>query len=344
MTTAIRRGAIRCGAAAALFGASTPIAVRIAADTTAPILAGLLYIGAALAVAPLVRRGDVDRRQLRAAGRPLGIAVLAGGFLGPLLLAAGLARVPAATASLLLNGELVATAVLAAVLFNEHIGPRVATGTVLVTGGGVLLAVDGSPQLRWGAVLISAACLCWALDNCVTAALDEVGPRTITLVKGVVAGSTNLLLGLALGGSLPDGGTVALALVAGGLGYGTSITLWVAGARDLGAARGQLVFSTAPFVGVAISWLILSEPVRGIEVTALGLGAAGVTLVVGSAHSHRHDHVPLEHTHRHEHDEHHDHHRCGDDVGEPHEHRHRHAPLAHAHPHVPDLHHHHGHG
>jgi hypothetical protein len=39
-------------------------------------------------------------------------------------------------------------------------------------------------------------------------------------------------------------GAALVALVIGGFGYGVSITLWVAGARDLGAARGQLVFAT----------------------------------------------------------------------------------------------------
>ena len=104
-----RLGIARCGIAAVLFGATTPIASRVADDTTAPILAGLLYLGAAIAVLPFVRRRQVDRMALRRGGRRLAVAVLAGGLVGPLLLAAGLSHTPAATASLLLNLELVAT-------------------------------------------------------------------------------------------------------------------------------------------------------------------------------------------------------------------------------------------
>jgi drug/metabolite transporter (DMT)-like permease len=336
-----RRGMIRCAAAAALFGASTPLASRLADDTTAPVLAGLLYVGAAVAVAPFVRRHTIDRDAWRRGGRRLAVAVGAGGLLGPLLLTAGLSRTPAATASLLLNLELVATTVLAAVLFHEHIGRRVGTGTLGVVAAGAVLAWNGSPEPRLGALLIAGACVCWGLDNCVTADLDEIAPEHITLAKGVIAGGTNLLIGVVLGASMPSAGVLIGALVVGALGYGTSITLWVAGARDLGAARGQLVFASAPFVGVAVAWVALGDPIRLAEVLALSLAAFGVSQVLGSHHLHEHRHDAVEHDHEHAHDDgHHDH-----DHDQPvrHTHRHRHEPVRHVHPHVPDLHHRHAH-
>lgn len=335
-------GIVRCAAAAALFGATTPVASRIAGETSAPLLAGLLYLGAAIAVAPLARGKRLEPGAARRNVRPLGIAVVAGGFLGPLLLAAGLARTPAATASLLLNLELVATTVLAAVFFGEHLGRRVFTGTVLVTLAGAALAWSGAPELRLGALFVAGACVCWGLDNCVTAALDSIAPEHITLAKGAIAGTTNLVIGLALGGSLPSGPDTMLALVAGGLGYGLSITLWVAGARDLGAARGQLVFSTAPFIGVVVAWVGLGDAVRRVEVLALFVAAAGVLRVLRSDHDHTHEHERIVHDHEHVHDEHHRHH--DEPVVPRHSHQHLHEPLLHAHPHVPDLHHRHGHG
>lgn len=335
-------GILRCAAAAVLFGATTPIASRIAGETSAPILAGLLYLGAAIAVVPLARGKRLARGAARRNLRPLVTAVVAGGFLGPLLLAAGLARTPAATASLLLNLELVATTVLAALFFGEHLGRRLLTGTILVTSAGLALAWSGAPELRVGALLVAAACVCWGLDNCVTAALDTIAPEHITLAKGAIAGTTNLVLGFALGGSLPSGSDTLLALVAGGFGYGLSITLWVAGARDLGAARGQLVFSTAPFIGVLVAWVGLGDSIRGVEVLALVVAAAGVLWVLRSAHDHTHEHDRVVHTHEHLHDEHHRHH--DEPVVLRHSHQHHHEALVHAHPHVPDLHHRHPHG
>jgi drug/metabolite transporter (DMT)-like permease len=344
-TDAYRRGLLRCGAAAVLFGATAPIASRLADDTTAPALAGLLYLGAAVAVLPFALRKPVDVAAARIGLGRLGIAVLVGGFLGPLLFAAGLSRTPAATASLLLNLELVATIVLAALLFHEHIGRRVDVGTAFVVAAGVVLVWTDSPELRLGALLIVGACICWGLDNCVTADLDQIAPEHVTLAKGVIAGGTNFVLGVALGAAIPSLGVVVGALLVGAFGYGASITLWVTGARDLGAARGQLVFATAPFIGVLVAWAVLGDPVRSAEVISVVLAAVGVSRVVGSGHLHKHHHQPLEHDHEHTHDDgHHRHtHRAGLDTAGRHTHRHRHDELVHAHPHVPDLHHRHEH-
>jgi drug/metabolite transporter (DMT)-like permease len=240
----------------------------------------------------------------------------------------------------------VATTVLAAVLFHEHIGRRVGTGTIAVVAAGVALVWTDSPEPRLGALLIVGACVCWGLDNCVTAELDEIAPEHITVVKGVIAGGTNLVLGIALGASMPSTGVVLAALAVGALGYGASITLWVAGARDIGAARGQLVFAAAPFVGVLVAWVALGDQVRAAELVALGLAGFGVSRVLGSHHLHEHRHDAIEHDHEHVHDDgHHDHSldTTTTALSERHTHRHGHKPLRHAHPHVPDLHHRHVH-
>ena len=212
-----------------------------------------------------------------------------------------------------------------------------------MVAGGVVLGWSGDPQFRWGAVLIAGACLCWAFDNSITAALDQIAPAHITLVKGLIAGSVNLVIGL-VASDAPAWGPVLWALVVGSFGYGASITLWVTGARDLGAARGQLVFATAPFVGAVVAWAVLFDPITIRELIAFGVGVTGVAFVIRSGHEHEHVHDPLthEHEHDHDHDEHHRHH--GEVDPGRHSHPHDHEPLVHAHPHVPDLHHRHAHG
>jgi drug/metabolite transporter (DMT)-like permease len=334
----------RCAAAAVLFGATTPLASRLAEETSAPILAGLLYLGAALAVAPVIGRRSVEVTEVRRSASRLAIAVVAGGLVGPLLLTSGLSRTPAATSSLLLNTELIATTLLAFLVFGEHLGRRVVGGTALVVAAGALLAWEGAPELRLGALLIVGACVCWGLDNCVTAELDAIPPEHITFAKGAVAGTTNVLIGLAAGASIPGGWTLLGALAVGSVGYGLSITLWVAGARELGAARGQLVFATAPFVGVLVAWTVLGDAVRDVELAALALASVGVLGVLGSGHEHPHTHLAIDHDQEHEHDVHHAHDHPGTvRVGIRHAHPHHHDPVVHAHPHVPDLHHRHEH-
>jgi drug/metabolite transporter (DMT)-like permease len=337
-----KAGIARCGVAAVLFGISAPAASRLAGDLNAFLLAGLLYLGAALAVLPVAGRARPTRRTVRAELPRLVPAVVLGGAVGPVLLAAGLARAPAPTASLLLNLELVFTTILAGWVFREHIGAAVAGGTALVFLGTATLGWSGSPQLRWGVVFVAGACLCWAVDNCVTAVLTGLTASQITLVKGLTAGSVNTGIGL-LAGSSPDSTDVLAALVIGAFGYGVSITLWVAGARELGAARGQLVFATAPFVGAVVAWTVWDDAVELRQLVAFAFAGAGVAMVLRSSHEHRHVHAATSHGHDHTDDEHHRH-RHDPGVGSNrHRHVHDHEAVTHHHRHVPDVHHRHGH-
>lgn len=337
----MKRGIWRCGAAAVLFGVSAPAASRLTGDVDAFALAGLLYLGAALAVVPFALRPPPTRASLRGSMPNLGLAVVLGGAVGPVFLAFGLARVPAATSSLLLNLELVFTTLIAGLVFREHLGRNVVVGTAFVVAGSAALGWSGDPDFRWGAALIAAACLCWAVDNNATATIDRISPSQITLVKGVIAGTTNLVIGLSTSAA-PALGPALWALLIGAIGYGASITLWVAGARDLGAARGQLVFATAPFIGALVAWTVLDELITGRELLAFAAAACGVAFVMGSNHDHDHHHEVLEHDHEHEHDEHHRHSHEAVVAGR-HHHPHLHEPVIHRHPHLPDLHHRHGH-
>lgn len=333
-----------CFLSALFFGASAPFASLLAHRMDGFLLAGLLYVGAALAMAPFAVSDRPTKRQWKASAPRLAGAVIFGGAVGPVLLALGLAHVTAGTASLLLNLELVFTTFVAGLVFREYIGLRVMVGTGLVMLGSVLLTWTGEANVRWGVLLIAGACLAWAVDNAVTAALDHLSAAMITTVKGTIAGGINCLIGIARSDALPNLPEVLAALAVGAVGYGVSMTLWVQGARTVGAARGQLIFSTAPFLGALVAWVGFWETPTLLEATAAAVAAAGVGFVVGSGHDHDHTHHEMTHTHTHTHDDHHDH-----DHPEPvlagvaHSHEHTHPPMRHRHHHMPDLHHRHSH-
>ena len=328
-------GVRNCALAALLFGASTPAASVIAQDMTPLALAGLLYLGAALAMCPWWIVSRPAPGALRRDGRLLTLAIVAGGAIGPVLLSAGLVDTPAATASLLLNVELVATMVLAFTLFREHLGRNMVLAAGLVSMAGVLLVWEPGAAVDVHALLIVGACICWGLDNSVTSRIDQISPQHVTFLKGFVAGTVNTCLAVVLTGfGDVTAWSVIGALVIGALGYGASITLWVRGAQQLGAARGQVIFATAPFVGALIAWTVLADPVEPVQVLATLVAALGVALSLRSAHVHMHRHDHMVHAHEHDHD---------DGFTGRHSHAHEHAALAHAHPHVPDLHHRHDH-
>jgi drug/metabolite transporter (DMT)-like permease len=335
---------------AALFGASTPFA-KILLDSVDPrMIAGLLYAGAGIGLLTfhLSRAAmslPVAEAPLRPSDMPwLGLVVLTGGVAGPLLLMFGLARTDAASASLLLNLEGLATMAIAWLAFRENVDRRLLLGAFAILAGAVLLSWQGAASVDSGALLIAGACLCWGIDNNLTRKLSSADPIQIAMVKGLVAGVVNLALGFAGGVHLPPVATILTAGAVGFLGYGVSLALFVLGLRHLGVARTGAYFSLAPFIGAVLAIVMLNEPISARLLIAGSLMGLGLWLHLSERHDHEHTHEAMVHEHRHRHDEHHQHeHHPGISPGEPHTHWHEHAPLTHRHPHYPDLHHRHVH-
>ncbi len=344
-----RRGVWLALLAAALFGASTPLAKALLTENSPQLLAGLLYLGSGtgLFVVWLIRRGGPQEASLSRNDLPwLAGAVTFGGVIGPLLLMYGLLRTPASSASLLLNLEAVFTSVIAWQLFREHVPFRIAVGMLAIVAGGALLSWQG--QVRWGTtsgpLTIAAACLCWAIDNNLTQKVSAADPVQIAQLKGLVAGVVNTSLAFSLGARLPAPLPVTGALLVGFLGYGLSLVCFVLALRQLGTARTGAYFSLAPFIGAALSLILYREQLTWPFLSAVALMALGLWLHLTEQHEHWHEHEVLEHSHAHVHDEHHRHeHSPENPPEEPHIHVHRHERLRHAHPHYPDIHHRHPH-
>ncbi|HTT04215.1 MAG TPA: EamA family transporter [Steroidobacteraceae bacterium] len=337
---------------AALFGASTPLAkMLLGQGVDAWLLAGLLYLASGLGLAlvfvgrRIVGRG-ANEAPLRGADLPvLALVVLFGGILGPLLLMQGLAHMQAAPAALLLNLESLFTLIIAWTVFHEYVDLRllIGAGTILI-GAALLSWPQGGARVGYAALMVAAACLCWALDNNLTRKLSGADPVQIACLKGLVAGSINLGIARLGGEPMPHAVTLSLVAIVGFLGYGASLVLFVLALRHLGTARTGAYYATAPFIGALLAVLLLHDPLSVRLLIAGALMAVGVYLHLTEGHVHEHMHEALVHEHRHSHDEMHDHaHGPDDPEGEPHSHPHEHAPLVHSHPHYPDLHHRHRH-
>ena len=336
-------------ASAVLFGASAPFAKLLLGSSDPQLLAGLLYLGAGIGLAigqagRWVLGAGASEAPLRRADLPwLSAVVVFGGVIGPPLLMLGLARTSAASGSLLLNLEGLATMAIAWVVFRENVDRRLLLGAASILAGAVVLSWQGQGlRIDEGGLLIAAACLAWGIDNNLTRKVSSADPVVIALIKGLVAGSVNLTLALLFGARLPSFGTISAAFVVGFFGVGVSLVLFVLALRHLGSARTGAYFSLAPFLGAVIAIVLLSEPVTAQLVVAGALMAIGLWLHLTERHTHEHTHA-IEHEHRHLHDEHHQHVHEGAGT-EAHTHWHRHDGLRHEHVHCPDLHHRHEHG
>jgi drug/metabolite transporter (DMT)-like permease len=337
-------------AAAGLFGASTPLAKMLVGDVSPVLLGGLLYLGSGvgLCLFRILRDKGWKPSGMQSGEWPwlLG-AILFGGVLGPVALMFGLQQVSGSAASLMLNLESVLTAVLAWVVFKENADKRIVLGMVaIVAGGGVLSWQPGNAVAPSFASLgaIAVACLCWAIDNNLTRKVSASDAVFIAGSKGLLAGVVNCSIALTLGAGLPGPQATLLAMMVGLLGYGVSLVFFVMALRGLGTARTGAYFSTAPFIGSAVSLLLLGETATTSFWIACALMSLGVWLHLTETHEHEHIHQPLEHSHPHTHDDHHQHqHDVDVDINEPHVHWHRHEAMSHKHPHYPDIHHQHSH-
>ncbi len=336
--------------AAALFGSVAPVAKTLLSGIAPVTLAGLFYLGAGLGLGILrmglsthisceaaVSRGDLPW---------IIVMILSGGVVGPILLMFGLSAIPAGTASLLLNGELVMTALIAWLFFHEPLNRRMTLAILTILVASIVLTVDPAAPFGYApaALLIVAACFCWGIDNNATGRISGKDPAALVIIKGLGAAAVSFLIAIMAAEPLPPLSLVPGALIAGMLGYGCSILFFVRAIRILGAARTGSLFAAAPFIGVVVSFLVLGEVPGLPEYLAIVLMASGAWLIVTERHGHLHVHAVQVHDHRHTHpDSHHDHEHPGMKTSIDHAHPHQHEACTHEHPHTPDLHHCHEH-
>src|SRR5262249_6766846 len=159
-------------------------------------------------------------------------AIVFGGILAPVLLLAALRLTLAGSVSLLLNLELVATAVLGVVFFRESLGRLGWLGVTGVVSAGVLIASDSGWPRVWAAALTAGACLCWGAANNLTALIDGMTPARSTFWKGLLAGIVNTALGGVTSHFSATVTVLAAALAVGVLSYGVSIMLHTRAAQE----------------------------------------------------------------------------------------------------------------
>ena len=273
-------------AAAALYAISTPFSKILLEGVSPTMMASLLYLGAGigLLLVSCSRRivgresgeAPLDRSDL-----PYTVAMIVLDIAAPILLMTGLTMTSSATTSLLNNFEIVATTVIALVIFRENVSKTLWTAILLVTVSSILLSVDDLSGfvLSPGALLVLGACFCWGLENNCTRRLSEKDPIQITTVKGIFSGLGSLAVALYLGNPIPGIALVCITLVLGFLSYGLSISSYIRAQRDLGASRVSAYYSLAPFIGVAIAFVLFRESVGWSFWVALVLMIAGTALV-----------------------------------------------------------------
>ena len=295
-----RRAVLLALAAATLYALSVPFSKLLLTRFPPVLLAALLYLGAGIGMSA------ADAAQARFGGRGAGLTraeapYLAGMLLldalAPVLMMLGLRSADAAGASLLSNFEIVATALFAALLFREKISRRLWLSVGLIALSCLLLSFQGGGGLRFspGSLLVLLSSLCWGLENNCSRKLSGGNAARIAAIKGLFSGGCALLLSRLTGEAFPGWTDVPRALLLGFAAYGLSVFCYVRAQRVLGAARTSAYYASAPFLGAALSLLVLRETLTRAFFPALLLMAAGTALTAEDTfllrHSHTHTHT-----------------------------------------------------
>ena len=274
--------------AAALYALNSPFSKLLLDYMPSTLMAGFLYIGAGLGmgVIALARKVSGKSRieeKITKSDLPYTAAMIALDIAAPIFLLLGLSHTTAANASLLNNFEIVATAVIALMIFKEKISPRLWVGILFVTASCVILSFEDLSSIRFsvGSLFILLACVCWGVENNCTRRLSSKDPLEIVLLKGIFSGIGSVVIGLCLGERITLLWSVFAVLAVGFVAYGLSIFFYVYAQRLLGAARTSAYYAVAPFIGAFLSLMILREAPYYTFFIALGLMAVGAWLCSG---------------------------------------------------------------
>ena len=272
--------------AAALYALNTPASKLLLQHVSPSMMAALLYLGAGLGMLAmgLIRNAagkPPAEQKLSRKDAPYVIGMIVLDILAPIFLMIGISRTTAENASLLNNFEIVATSLIALLVFKEKISRRLWIAIGLIVLSSALLTVEDAASLQFslGSVFVLLACCCWGMENNCTRMLSQSDPQEIVIVKGLGSGSGALIVALLTGESFPAWGYVPFALMLGFVAYGLSIYFYVYAQRYLGAARTSAYYAVAPFIGVLLSLVIFREWPGWLFFAALMVMIAATVLV-----------------------------------------------------------------
>lgn len=262
----IKKGITFAILAAALYAINAPFS-KILLDFMPPaLMAGFLYIGAGIGMVFIgvirkIQKTETKELKLTKTELPYTIAMIVLDIAAPICLLFGLSTTAAANAALLNNFEIVATALIALVVFKEKISARLWFGILFVTlSCGILSFEDmSSLQFSFGSLFVLLAAICWGFENNCTRKISSKDPLQIVLLKGIFSGIGSIIIGLCIGERIKMLWSIPAVLAVGFVAYGLSIYFYVYAQRLLGAARTSAYYAVAPFIAAVLSLVIFRE-------------------------------------------------------------------------------------
>lgn len=272
-------------AAAVFYALNVPCSKLLLNKISPTFMAAFLYLGAGVGVGTMYlfhhkKEQPTDRIERKDIPYTVGMVLL--DIIAPILLMLGVKLGTSANASLLGNFEIVATTIIALLIFKEKVSKKLWTAIGLITLSSIILSFSGEGSFTFsvGSLLVLGATVCWGLENNCTRSISEKSTYQIVTIKGFGSGTGSFIVAVIIGEDFPDIIYILPALLLGFIAYGLSIFTYIRAQKMLGAAKTSAYYAVAPFIGAFLSFLFLHESLTSAYTIALTVMIIGTFFVV----------------------------------------------------------------
>ncbi|TVP41808.1 DMT family transporter [Candidatus Nitrosocosmicus arcticus] len=275
---------------AILFGSITTIAKPLLLTNITPLtLSSLTYLIAgifAFFIFAIKKENKTTTKPSRKDYWFLFLIGIIGAALAPFLYFSGLQMTSASNTSILTNGEIIFTVLIALLFFKEKLSKIGYFGIVVSIIGIMLLSLEFKDyfyvNFNLGDILIVLSTLLWGLDNNLSKVVSKRIPSSITIVmvKSLIGGSILLLISTLLNESMKiDIMNIPYLLLLGVGGFGVSLYFFLKALRILGTLKSIMIFSSSSIFSLFFSFVFLKEVIGVPDVFAMLLMIFGIYLV-----------------------------------------------------------------
>lgn len=292
-------------AAALFYAINIPCSKLLLEKIDPTFMASFLYLGAGIGVGTMYLfhyKSEKPEERLSRKDLPYTLGMIVLDIIAPILLMIGISIGTSSNATLLGNFEIVATTVIALLLFKEKVSKKLWLAIIFITSSSIILSFGGSGSLQFslGSLFVVGATVCWGLENNCTRSISEKSTYQIVTIKGFFSGTGSLIVAFVIGEKYPDVRYMMLAFLLGFVAYGLSIFTYIRAQKTLGAAKTSAYYSFAPFLGAFLTFMLLHEALTVSYAIAFLLMLLGTVFVVADtlANRHVHNHMhTITHTH-----------------------------------------------
>lgn len=272
--------------AAIMFGSVSILAKPLVSTVNPLLLSSLVYLIAAATLTPLAQK------QAFPATKKNYFLILAismcGAVIAPGLFFIGLTHASASDASLIANGEVFFTILLAVVFFKERLGKTGYLAIALILTGMVIVTTDLNfsdltlQQLHYQDMLLILAMLFWGVDNNLSRMITQkINVAKIVQIKSAMGGVVLFFIAVFLIGVPFNINTSEIPpiLVLGTIGFAASLYFFLQSLKRINTVRAILIFSMSSIFGLVTASVFLHEQISWYQGAAAGIMIFGVYLM-----------------------------------------------------------------